>query len=430
MSSSRASSSSAVSAPAAEGTTPTATTGGVKNMDHYYSFPADKVQEIRNAKPWISDAKYFKRVKVSPSACIKMLTHGQSGVDKGISQSGKPVEVMGMLLGRPDTEDPNSMVITDAMPMPCEGFETRVVVDDEEVINYMIEMGESIESTRPDGFCGWYHTHPFDLDGTSHCYLSNTDVQTQLQWQRAEDRHGNHWLAIVIDPLLSIAQGRPEMMAFRVYPPEYTALKDECPDGKLVREERERVSLWGACWNRYYRLDIEYFMSSLAQDTLGIMRTQLLWPKAFTSAGIPGAHGNNQSQAMRQIAQKMEELSHRRGSARRLGGAGSAASVEAAMYEDELAGETSSFPSGKSSEAKGLSGCAALAKTQVSEPHSCTVCSLMLKRAVFCAETGGSRSKSAPEEVRALHRMLVQQQSHDHRSASSQTAAAMDTDDN
>lgn len=134
-------------------------------MDQYYAFPEDKVREVKQAKPWCNDAKYFKKVKISPSATIKMLTHGQSGVEKGISQSGKPVEVMGLLLGRPDTEDLTSMIITDAMPMPCEGFETRVIVDDENVINYMIEMGESIEQTRQERFCGWYHTHPFDLDG-------------------------------------------------------------------------------------------------------------------------------------------------------------------------------------------------------------------------------------------------------------------------
>lgn len=401
------------------------------NMDHYYSFPEEKVQELRNRKPWMTDAKHFKKVKVSPSACIKMLTHGQSGVDKGISQSGKPVEVMGLLLGRPDTEDPTSMVITDALPMPCEGFETRVIVDDENVINYMIEMGESIENTRPERFCGWYHTHPFDLDGTSHCYLSNTDVQTQLQWQRAEDRHGNHWLAIVIDPLLSISQGRPEMMAFRVYPPEYTAPKDECPDGSLVREERDRVSLWGACWNRYYRLDIEYFMSTLAKDTLSIMRTQLLWPKAFTSAAISSSshQSSDQSQAVRQIAQTMEGVASRRGGRRQGPGASSAAAVEGEMFEEELTVESSSAKT----EIKGVAGCAGVARSQVTEPHSCAVCNLMLKRAVFCADS--SSGASPVDDIKALHQMLVQQSSVPHnkraqkRAAAVAEATAMDTDD-
>jgi COP9 signalosome complex subunit 5 len=60
------------------------------------------------------------------------------------------------------------------------------VADDQEVINYQIALGEANELTRKDIFCGWYHSHPFDLDGTNHCYLSKTDVTTQTLWQNQE----------------------------------------------------------------------------------------------------------------------------------------------------------------------------------------------------------------------------------------------------
>ena len=55
---------------------------------------------------------------------------------------------------------------------------------------------------------GWYHSHPFDVGINSHCFLSQTDLTTQLQWQRAEDPHGNPFLAVVIDPLRSLGQER------------------------------------------------------------------------------------------------------------------------------------------------------------------------------------------------------------------------------
>jgi COP9 signalosome complex subunit 5 len=92
------------------------------------------------------------------------------------------------------------MVITDAQAIPCEGFETRVVADDQSVINYMISLGENNElSTREvqcitytlatilihgavQTFCGWYHTHPFDLEEYSHCYLSATDGMVTLTY--------------------------------------------------------------------------------------------------------------------------------------------------------------------------------------------------------------------------------------------------------
>ncbi len=189
-------------------------------MDKFYAFDDAKVEAVRKQKLWMPDPKYFKRVKISPS------------VEKGTKKSGKPIEVMGLLLGRPCTEDPHCLIISDAQALPIEGFETKVVADDVDVINYMIELGDSLEISRKERFCGWYHTHPFDLDVHSNCFLSNTDLSTQLQWQRAEDPHGNPWLAIVIDPLYSLAKGRPEMMAFRVYPPEYNAPANETPDGE------------------------------------------------------------------------------------------------------------------------------------------------------------------------------------------------------
>lgn len=39
--------------------------------------------------------------------------HANLGVDKGMAAGGKPVEIMGMMLGRPDTETPNTLIVTD-----------------------------------------------------------------------------------------------------------------------------------------------------------------------------------------------------------------------------------------------------------------------------------------------------------------------------
>jgi COP9 signalosome complex subunit 5 len=249
-----------------------------------YGVNDEKLTKVRTEKLWSYDPKYFKKVKISPSAATKMMTHGQSGVDKGVKKNGKPIEVMGLLIGRPDTEEPNCAVITDAQPLPIEGFETRVIADDENIINYMIELGEVNELSRKDKFCGWYHTHPFDVDVYSNCFLSNTDISTQLQWQRAEDPHGNPWFAIVIDPLRSLNKNKPEMKAFRVYAPDYNPPPNETPDGLFVLDDKLRIEKWGACWNRYYQLETSYFMSELSQKALGILRNQLSWQAPFTSS--------------------------------------------------------------------------------------------------------------------------------------------------
>lgn len=41
------------------------------------------------------------------------LMHANSGVEKGMAAGGKPVEIMGMMLGRPDTESPHALIVTD-----------------------------------------------------------------------------------------------------------------------------------------------------------------------------------------------------------------------------------------------------------------------------------------------------------------------------
>lgn len=248
-----------------------------------YAFDQAKVDAVRAQMAWQADPKWFTKVKVSPSATIKMMMHGQSGVDKGIKKSGKPVEVMGILYGRPDTEDPHSLIISDAYALPIEGFETSVVADNIDVQNFQIRLGEMIESTRLEQFCGWYHTHPFDVDVNSHCFFSNTDISTQLSWQMSEDRAGNPFVGIVIDPLRSLAKGRPEMAAFRAYPPGYHPPLNETPDGTFSADKRTNEEKWGSSWSSYYKLEMDYFMSPLAYNVLSTLSNNFLWQKTFTS---------------------------------------------------------------------------------------------------------------------------------------------------
>jgi COP9 signalosome complex subunit 5 len=219
---------------------------------------------------------------------VKMLTHCQSGVEKGLRKGGNPIEVMGLMLGRPDPNTPHTLVVTDVFPLPIEGFETRVIADDVDVVNHMIALNESIERTRQEKFMGWYHSHPFDYvpgSTTSHCFLSQTDISTQLQWQRAEDPHGNPFLAIVLDPLRTSALNVPQLKAFRAYPPEYQSpVANQCPDGSVVHDESKRLEQWGSCWNRYYELKIEYFMSQHARHVMNLLTKNFLWMKDLSSS--------------------------------------------------------------------------------------------------------------------------------------------------
>ncbi|GMH82104.1 hypothetical protein TL16_g09147 [Triparma laevis f. inornata] len=165
----------------------------------------ERLAAHRSAKPWTSNPTYFHTASFSPSSSLKILSHCHSGVAKGLKANGKPVEVMGLLTGRPDPENEGVIIITDSFPLPIEGFETRVIADDQHVINHMIALGDLLEDLRPEKFCGWYHSHPFDLQQTPHTFFSSTDLSTQLQWQRSEDGHGNPWLGVVVDPIRSLS---------------------------------------------------------------------------------------------------------------------------------------------------------------------------------------------------------------------------------
>lgn len=241
---------------------------------------------------------------------MKMMTHCHSGVEKGVKKGGNPIEVMGLLLGRPDPQTPHTLVVTDVFPLPIEGFETRVIADDGDVINHMIALGESLETTRKEKFMGWYHSHPFDVGIHSHCFLSQTDISTQLQWQRAEDPHGNPFLAIVVDPLRSLAKGHPELKAFRAYPPEYTnPIPNQCPDGSIINEEQLRLEKWGSCSSAYYELKVEYFMSTGARNVLSLLNRNFLWMRALGSTSMCEAEARGRyPERVEKVAKKIQKV--------------------------------------------------------------------------------------------------------------------------
>ena len=86
--------------------------------DSFYGFDSEAVRALREKKPWMRDPRFINAIKVGPAAVIKMMMHGQSGVEKGIKGNGKPVEVMGLLLGHPNPNNPREVIISDAQPLP------------------------------------------------------------------------------------------------------------------------------------------------------------------------------------------------------------------------------------------------------------------------------------------------------------------------
>lgn len=140
----------------------------------------------------------------------------------------------------------------------------------------------TVPQRRKEGFVGWYHSHPFDVETYSHCHLSAIDVQTQTGWQMASGA----WTAIVIDPLRSLAKQEPELGCYRVYPPKYSPPPNECPDGQINADVASRTTRWGLSFSRYYQLNLSYFMSGLGNQMLEVMSKNALWVRVLSSSAI------------------------------------------------------------------------------------------------------------------------------------------------
>lgn len=91
------------------------------------------------------------------------------------------------------------------------GTETRVnpgadcEVYQANIIDQLEKLGR-IENRR-----GWYHSHP-----EYGCWLSGIDVGTQTLMQTFDPQ-----LAIVIDPIRTMASGKIEIGSFRTYPANF-----------------------------------------------------------------------------------------------------------------------------------------------------------------------------------------------------------------
>ena len=82
--------------------------------DEIYRYDRQQQQSLLTAKPWERDPSFFKDIKISALALLKMVMHARSGGN---------LEIMGLLLGKVEA---NVMIVMDSFALPVEGTETRV----------------------------------------------------------------------------------------------------------------------------------------------------------------------------------------------------------------------------------------------------------------------------------------------------------------
>jgi COP9 signalosome complex subunit 5 len=177
-----------------------------------------------------------------------MLKHALSGCEQVPAY-----EVMGFLHGKAFGR---SFFITDAIPFPVQGSETRVTAS-EECMEGLINHNDVMRTLgRTELAVGWYHSHP----GLT-CYLSNIDVMSQRQNATVYGA----FVALVIDPLNTASSGRIHLGAFWTYPP------NQKPSRRPTEEERKK---YGIAAEEYCELEIKYFKTETDVKVLSDMVTR------------------------------------------------------------------------------------------------------------------------------------------------------------
>uniref|UniRef100_A0AC35TPF2 MPN domain-containing protein n=1 Tax=Rhabditophanes sp. KR3021 TaxID=114890 RepID=A0AC35TPF2_9BILA len=203
-----------------------------------YHFDEEAQKAFIENKPWEKDQKYFEKVKISSVALLKMAVHANSGGD---------IEIMGVLQG---TFVENTFIITDVVPLPVEGTETRVNAQDQ-AYEYMVSFTEKCpEVSRKEKIVGWYHSHP-----GYGCWLSGIDVETQ----RINQQFTDPYLAIVIDPHKTAVAGKVEIGAFRVFTSDGSY--EDGDELKCDNLTLDKAKDFGAHAKEYYSLEVSYYKS-------------------------------------------------------------------------------------------------------------------------------------------------------------------------
>lgn len=253
--------------------------------DGIYAYDNNEQKVLGESKPWKKDPNYFKKVRISAVALLKMVMH---------ARSGGSIEVMGLMQGKVAN---NTIIVMDAYPLPVEGTETRVNAH-EAAYEYMAQYDSlKVELKRPDNVVGWYHSHP-----GYGCWLSGIDVTTQTTQQAFLDP----FLAVVVDPNRTISAGKVDIGAFRTYPEGYKSKDSQ--DSEYQTIPLSKIEDFGAHSSQYYPLVIEHFKSSLDEKLLG-----LLWNKYWVSTLAQSPLFTNRdysSKQMLDLAAKIKKTEH------------------------------------------------------------------------------------------------------------------------
>jgi len=250
--------------------------------DEFYQYDPQQQQAVLDSRPWTTDPHYFKRVKMSALALLKIVMH---------ATKGGTIEVMGLVQGKVEGD---TFIVLDSFALPVEGTETRVNAG-AEAIEYMAQyMGLSERAGRLENVCGWYHSHP-----GYGCWLSGIDVNTQLNNQKFQDP----FIAVVIDPLRTVSSGKVELKSFRTYPEGYKPPHSSNDEYQSI--PMDKIEDFGVYNDRYYVMETEYFKSTTDTNLLNLLWNKY-WINILSSSPLIKNRYYTNQQVM-DLAKKMDK---------------------------------------------------------------------------------------------------------------------------
>jgi len=134
--------------------------------------------------------------------------------------------------------------------------------------------------------------------------------------QSTHQEHEDPYLAIVVDPVRTMAAGKVEIGAFRTYPPNYKP-----PDA--VASEYQSIPLdkiedFGVHANQYYPLDVSFFKSSLDSHLLALLWNKY-WISTLSSSPLI-ANRDYTIKSIKDLSDKLDQAENQLTHNNRLGG--------------------------------------------------------------------------------------------------------------
>jgi COP9 signalosome complex subunit 5 len=270
---------------------PIAASSAANSPDQIYCYDEAANARTQQEKAWTTDPHYFKKVKISALALLKMVVH---------ARSGGTIEVMGLMQGKTDGD---TIVVMDAFALPVEGTETRVNAQ-ADAYEYMVDYSTINKQVgRLENVVGWYHSHP-----GYGCWLSGIDVSTQMLNQQFQEP----FLAVVIDPTRTVSAGKVEIGAFRTYPQGYKPPDDPVSEYQTI--PLNKIEDFGVHCKQYYALDITYFKSALDSHLLDLLWNKY-WVNTLSSSPILASRDYVAGQIF-DLADKLEQAENQMASTR------------------------------------------------------------------------------------------------------------------